>query len=157
MRRPNGRGRTSDRHALLPTPAPAMHPTARVADLVVQPMAAETMVYDLDARTYHLLHPVAAAVFRAADGTRDVAALADAVGATLGAPVDGATVEAALAGLGDARLLAAPVAAPTSPGRREALRRLGLAAGGLAAAALVTSIAAPSPAMAQSGGPVFPV
>ncbi len=127
-------------------------PKARTADLVIERMAGETLVYDLTDDSIHHLSPIATAVWSAADG-----------GITLDALVAGLSAERfpehdvvdAVHQLADARLFAAapplaqPVADPrasepnASMSRRSWLRRAGFAAA-------VTTMAAPTAAMAAS-------
>jgi hypothetical protein len=122
----------------------ADRPVARTQDLVVQAVGDQLLVYDLARHLAHSLNGVAAAVWRRCDGTRTVAELTTALGAA-GPPLPAAAVRYALAELGRARLLTAPVG-PAGVTRRDLLRRLGPAA----AVPLVLSLAAPTPATAQS-------
>lgn len=121
-----------------------MKPEARRIDVVTQHFGPDVVVYDQVRDVAHALSPVAAHVYEHADGTRDVDALAAGVSATLNIPHDPALVEEALAELGRVELLAV-ASAQNAIGRREALYRVGLAA-----LPLVTSLAVPAPALAQS-------
>jgi hypothetical protein len=120
---------------------------ARTSDVVVKTLGDEVLVYDLPRHRAHSLNAVAAAVWRACDGARDVPALAAAAEATTGQPVPLDAVRFALQELGRARLLIRPVAS-TGLTRRELIRRLGTAAA--VALPLVTSVVAPTAAQAQS-------
>jgi hypothetical protein len=122
-------------------------PEARTSGVVVKAVGDEVLVYDLARHRAHSLNPVAASVWRACDGTRDAAALAAAAAAATGQPVSADAVRFTLLELGRARLLTAPVE-PSGVTRRELMRRLGTAAA--VALPLVTSIAAPTAAQAQS-------
>ena len=122
-------------------------PAARTRDVVVKAVGDEVLVYDLQRHGAHGLNAVAAAVWRACDGTRDVRALAAAATAALGQPVAPDAVRLALQDLGRAHLLTTPVE-PAGLTRRELMRRLGTAAA--VALPLATSVVAPSAAQAQS-------
>jgi hypothetical protein len=127
-----------------------MHPAARRDDVVVQELDPETMVYDSVRREFHLLNPLAALVFQHADGDTSPSDLAARAGEHLGADVGVPEVEAALAELERAHLLTSngtARGARPSVTRREAAIRLAVLALGTP---LVTSIIAPTPAMAAS-------
>lgn len=77
-----------------------------------------------------VLAPLEAAVWQAADGQRDVAALARVAQAALGQPVETWEVFGALDVLGEQGLLVAEASAPPATmGRRDALRWMGQATG----------------------------
>jgi len=64
----------------------AAQPRAR-EDVVLRSVAGDWVLYDPRTQDLHVLNVTAAAVWSAADGTRDVAAIADALGEHLdGAP-----------------------------------------------------------------------
>lgn len=133
---------------------PHLFPRARHDDLLIEDVLDEVLVYDLRAQQAHCLNPAAAAIWRACDGCRSVEMLAGAASEALGARCDGDVVRLALEQLRERNLLeaCAPVAwRPLS--RRELL-------GGVAVSAivlpLITSLNAPTPAMAQSCPPVGP-
>jgi hypothetical protein len=121
-----------------------MRPRVRRDALVVRELPSETVVYDRDSHGAHCLDRTAAAVFRAADGTRTVEEIAAALGTD--APPDErvSAARAALDALADAGLLEGPPGA--GPSRREVLRRVGIGAAFLAPAVL--SVLAPTPAEA---------
>ena len=119
-------------------------PAARRSDLVVKTVADEVLVYDLERHRAHRLNGAAAAVWRLCDGTRTVPEITVAA-RDLGTPVTAEAVDYALAGLGRARLLTAPVTTAALT-RRELVQRLGTAA----ALPLVASLVAPTAAQAQS-------
>jgi hypothetical protein len=129
----------------------AEQPIARTRDLVLKAVGDELLVYDLTRHRAHSLNRVAAAVWERCDGTRDAPAIAAALRQAGGPPVTEAAVRYALAELGRARLLTGPVH-EAGVTRRELMRRLGTAAA--VTLPVVTSIAAPTPAQAQS--PVCP-
>jgi hypothetical protein len=127
----------------------ATHPTARQDALFIQALDREMMVFDAVRETYHLLNPVAAAVFRQADGATPLPEIRARVGAELGVAVDDAEVGAAVGELAAAGLMVPGAQQDASAmSRRDAARRLGA----LALAPFVTSLLAPLPAMAASGG-----
>jgi hypothetical protein len=127
----------------------AERPAARTRGLVFKTVASETLVYDLERHRAHSLNAVAAAVWRRCDGRRTPAAIAEAVAQELGVEVDALVVERALAQLGRSHLLLRGAPAEPRLGRREMLRRVGVAA---AVVPVVTSIVAPRAADAQSAG-----
>ena len=133
----------------------ATKPLARSADLFVDTIGDELLVYDMTCHRAHSLNDVSAAVWKACDGTRSREQIAAHTG------LDLAAVELALDNLADIELISGHQR--TGISRRTALRRItvgaaGLtvgaaAAGGIAAALpVIRSIHAPSAAMATSGG-----
>ncbi len=115
-------------------------PVARAADLIITEVGDDLIVYDELSSQFHLLERDAATVWRAADGSRT----ADDLGVSTG--IATSEVEAILDRLSTAELLAKPPTrheAPRLISRRQALARVGLAAG-------VFSMVAPLPAAAQS-------
>jgi len=122
-----------------------MRPSVRRDGIVVRDLPGETLVYDRRRHEAHCLNRTAAAVFRAADGTRtvgDIAAALDA-GAASAAERE-AAVNTALGELDRAGLLDSP--AGDGPTRREVMRRVGVGAALLLPA--VVSVLAPTPAEA---------
>lgn len=126
-----------------------MKPVARKSGLVVRDLADEVVVYDTERHEAHCLNRTAAAVFRHADGQRDVSDLAALLGPD-GIPGAEGFVEMALAQLEEAHLLENAPLSGSEPGlaRRDAMRRVGLGAAILLP--LVTSVLAPSPAEAAA-------
>jgi hypothetical protein len=125
-------------------------PAARSDRLVVQNLADEVLVYDLERHKAHCLNQTAAAVWRNCDGRTTVAEMIPRLQQDLAAPVDGAVVWSAVAQLGKARLLTGEVRPAGDAGgmsRREAMRLLGVAAVTLP---LVTTILAPRASAAVS-------
>ena len=111
-----------------------MFPTIRT-DLELTPLGNELIVVDATTDATHTLAPVAAAVLRAADGTRDIAALEE-VAQAIDPTVDRKSLWALLdrfAGAGLMTAAATPVAATTHLGRRAWMTTL--VAGGAAAIA----------------------
>lgn len=131
--------------------ATAMRPLARTENLLKREIDGEVVVYDLERDKAHCLNPTAAAVFRLADGTRNVDALARDLHDELGVPEDEGVVLLALDRLREARLLDLSVDVSEARGytRRQALERLGV--GAAAAGAMlpvVKSLLAPTAAQA---------
>lgn len=122
-----------------------MFPKARVDGLLFEELPGETLVYDQVRDEAHCLNTLAAAVFRAADGTRGVTELAEFVSQRTERAVSVGDVEEALAALAANHLLAEDAVV-----HRRFSRRQLMAAGGttLAAGALVSTIVAPVPAQA---------
>lgn len=108
-------------------------PIARTVDLIVTEVGEDLIVYDEVSSQFHLLERDAAAVWRAADGRRTIDELAVAGG------IASAEVAAILDRLSGVRLLVSA----SRMTRRQALKRVGLAAG-------VISMLAPVAAAAQS-------
>lgn len=124
-----------------------MKPAARREGLLLRELPDELVVYDTAENRAHCLNRTAAAVFRLADGTRDVDDLARLVAPGTGAAEGRAVVRLALDRLGEAGLVAAaPVSPP--PSRRELLRRAALGTAILLPA--VASMVAPTPAEAAA-------
>lgn len=124
-----------------------MKPAARREGLLLRELPDELVVYDTAENRAHCLNRTAAAVFRLADGTRDVDDLARLVAPGTVAAEGRAVVRLALDRLGEAGLVvAAPVSTP--PSRRELLRRAALGTAILLPA--VASMVAPTPAEAAA-------
>jgi hypothetical protein len=119
------------------------HPAARIDELVLKAVGDEVLVYDLARHRAHSLNPVAAAIWRCCDGTRSLAGIAAEVRRADGFSITEDAVRYALAELGRARLLRAPVAEAALT-RRDLVKRLGTAAA--VALPLVVSIAPPTAA-----------
>jgi len=126
---------------------PQARPLARQTDLVIKQVTNEVLVYDLERHRAHSLNALAAAVWRACDGTREVQAISAAVSTEIGQPVPVTAVHYALHVLGRAQLLTSPVDA-IGLTRRDLIRRLGTAAAVMLP--LVTTVTAPTAAQAQS-------
>jgi Coenzyme PQQ synthesis protein D (PqqD) len=116
-------------------------PLARSADLIVDSIGDELLVYDTRNSRAHSLNNVGAAVWQACDGTRTLEEIAEFTG------VDPAAVELALDNLADIELISGHERIGIS--RRTALRRITVGAAGLAIALpVIRSITAPTAAMA---------
>ena len=120
---------------------PAAKLPARRADLVLQAVGGELLVYDAGNHHAHALNRPAAFVLRHLDGRATAADLAQGLTRELGQPAGEQAVLAAVQELAAAGLLAAPVDAS----RRRVVR-------GLAAALVpaVASVLVPRPAAAAS-------
>lgn len=79
-------------------------PLARTSGVVVKAVGDEVLVYDLSRHRAHSLNGVAAAVWRACDGTRDATGIAAGVRAAGGPAIDEPVVQYALAALQRAHL-----------------------------------------------------
>lgn len=128
-----------------------LYPRARQDELVIQELADEVLVYDLERNKAHCLGHTAAMVWKHCDGQKTIAELAQVTGGELQTPVAEDVVWLALEQLGRARLLQERVARPAAASgsgltRRQLMGRVGA----VAAAAVVTSIIAPTPAEAFS-------
>jgi hypothetical protein len=121
-------------------------PPGRREGLIVEELDGELLVYDSERTHAHLLNPVAASVWQACDGLRDVAALAEVAG------VSEDDVWRALSQLEERRLLDGELPRRMSGpeySRRQAVRRMGLIGASAAfAAPLVKSIVVPTAAEA---------
>jgi hypothetical protein len=120
-------------------------PKARETRLIVEPVDAEAVIYDLDTSVAHALQPLAAAVFADADGTRSLDTLAQLATKRLQRTVTAAEVRVAveqLAALGLITVGAEDQAGAGAPGlsRRDALKAFAAASAG---ALLISSVAAP--------------
>jgi hypothetical protein len=127
-----------------------MQPQARKRDLLVEDLADETLVYDLERHRAHCLNRTAALVWRACDGRTSPGALAQMFQTQLKAPGAKRMVVRALAQLERAHLLeegTAPVSPVARCSRRDFARKLGVA---LAMVPLVMTIPAPPAAQAAS-------
>lgn len=127
-------------------------PAARKADLVVEEVPGETLVYDLKSHKAHCLNRTAALVWKQCDGKRTAEQIARKVETEMGTTVSAEVVWMAVDRLEKLRLLQAPVErAPgmTRMSRREVVRRLGITAA--VALPLITSIRSPLALQAISG------
>lgn len=126
-----------------------MHPSARRADVIVQEAGPDMLVYDQLRDTAHSLSAVTGYVYRNANGSRSIAELTAGMSGELGVTDDPELVSAALSELQRVNLLEESAPPADLISRRAAVRRVGTAALALAA---ITTIAAPTPAMAKSWG-----
>lgn len=122
-------------------------PQSRTEQLVIQEMADETLVYDLDRHKAHCLNRAAAAVWSRCDGSTTVSEMAEILRRDLDIPADEDVVWLALSQLGKAKLLDGPVQKPFTgsiPARREVIKRMGLIGAAAMLLPVITSIVAPT-------------
>jgi hypothetical protein len=130
-------------------------PQARTAELVVQTVGTEIMIYDASTAKAHVLNESAALVWKYADGRHDRSQIARFVSGTLNQPFDVSMVDYCLEQLDEQNLLDSSTQVPSMRmTRRDVLKRATLI-GAVAAVPVIVSIAAPSPAAAQSTFAVF--
>ena len=130
-----------------------MLPEARLDNLLTQEVGDELVVYDRECRRAHRLNRAAALIWRHCDGKRTLADLTALLQRELKIPANEAVACLALEQLAGARLLQErlmPKMNATAISRRQLIRQLGLAGGLMILLPVVTSIAAPTPAMAAS-------
>ena len=126
-------------------------PNARRERLLVEELAEETLVYDLDNHKAHSLNATAALVWRHCDGKKSVSDVARIMHDELSAPQSEELVLLALDRLEAARLLADD--APrnhTEISRRAVMKKLALVGGLTVLLPAIHSIVAPTPAQAQT-------
>jgi hypothetical protein len=129
-----------------------MNPTARQDDILTDQLLDETIVYDLKRHKAHRLNKTAAAIWRRCDGQTTIEEITASL-PQLGLPSDPTLVEYTLTKLERAHLLQEPVSPQLGgPGfsRRVMLRRLAQAGTLAVLLPVVSSITAPTPAMAAS-------
>src|SRR5262249_24608696 len=118
----------------------------------VQDVEDELVVYDKTRHRVHCLNRTAVLVWRLCDGRTAVADMARRLRDETDLPADESLIWLTLERLGKAQLLRERVTRPTDPtllSRRQWVRKLGRA--GAVLLPLVTSLTAPTPAMAASG------
>jgi hypothetical protein len=128
-------------------------PCARRNEILSEKLFEETMVYDKVSHRAHVLNQTVALVWESADGRNSIDGIAQILHRELGLPVDRSVVLLALQELSESGLLQEPLQAEAGPERltrRQVAQRLTLAGASLALVPLVTSVLAPTPAMAQS-------
>jgi len=126
-----------------------MQPTARKEHLLIQEVGNELVIYDQERHHAHRLNPTAALVWQHSDGQRTVADLAQLLDAATEADKGEAAVWAALDSLEQVNLMEEATESAKLT-RRQMVRKMSLAGGLAVALPLVTSITAPTPAMAAS-------
>lgn len=121
-----------------------IRPNARREGVIVQELADDLLVYDLENHRAHCLNNLAAVVWKNCDGERTIGDVAGAVGKVLNQEIDEEIVLLALDQLGKAKLLEERIASRPDKlrmSRREMMRKAGIAA--MIAIPAVTSILAP--------------
>lgn len=125
-----------------------LSPTARKDVLVVEELPDEILIYDTKRHKAHCLNQTAAIVWKHCDGRTSIPDLTRILRKESKVPVDDEVARLALEQLGKAHLLQEPIAGTKGVSRREAMRKIGLAAA--VSLPLVTSIVAPTPAQAAT-------
>jgi hypothetical protein len=134
-----------------------MPPKARRTDIIAMEFEGGFVLYDELTQRVHELNASAASVWQHSDGSTSIEALTAAVAADTELPADEAIVHLALAQLGKAGLLDGPQAPfDARISRRQISQRLGLTGSLALLLPIVSSIVAPTPVMAQSGGTPAP-
>ncbi len=128
-----------------------MHPVARTTELIVEALPSETIVYDTTNHRVHCLNETASLIWRHCDGQTSVEQIANHLSRRLRAPADEDVVRLGLRELNDRGLLVGDPGETTTESRRELSKRLALVGGAFVALLpIITSIVAPTPAMAGS-------
>ena len=128
-----------------------MTPVARQDNLLTQDVGDELVVYDQTRHRVHRLNQTAASVWRQCDGRTTIADMAMVL------PQHEASEEVvwlALEKLGKAHLLESSVESPAEvrdQSRRDWMKRMAFAGGAALLLPVVTSMSAPTPAMANTG------
>jgi hypothetical protein len=122
--------------------ADSFKPVARSDELAVEEVDDDLLIYDSSSGTAHSLSATAARVWRRCDGTTDIGGLSAELG------LDRETVTRAVAELEESGLLETPPVVGVT--RRQASVKLAKLGAVAASAPLVYSIAAPTPALAQT-------
>jgi hypothetical protein len=124
-----------------------MIPIARKAELVVQEVKHEVLVYDLRTNRAHCLNETAAFVWKSCNGENSVVEIGKKCQRETGKPVSEEMIWLAIDQLGKRDLLEASVEVVfEGQTRREALKKIGL--GAMIALPIVTSLTAPTAALA---------
>ena len=130
---------------------------ARSEELIVKELDGELAIYDQRNHRAHELNRTAATVWRHCDGQTSVAEMASAIAADSDLPGDEGIVEIAIGQLAKAGLLDdSDGLGASSISRRQVIRRLGLAGSVALLLPAISTIVAPTPAMAASAPPSTP-
>ena len=128
-----------------------MYPRARASDLLVEAMPSETIVYDRLNHQVHCLNETASLIWQYSDGSRTVDDIARQLSETINVSADADMVRFGLDELRSRNLLIEDAAVTPAISRRELHRRFAVAGGALMTLLpAITSITAPTPAMARS-------
>lgn len=130
-----------------------MVPATRSDGLLVEQVGRDIVVYDTTSNEAHCLKGLAAVVFRHADSHPSAADLAKTAAAEIAEPVTEAQVADAVAQLSERGLMQTPLVVRDGLSRRELVRRSAFIGTAAFATPLITSIVAPTAAMAASGVP----
>lgn len=126
---------------------PDTMPQSRNEQLVIQEMADETLVYDLERHKAHCLNRAASVVWSHCDGSTTISEMAEILHRDLNIPADEEVVFLAISQLGKAKLLDGPAQKPFTgpvPARREVMKRMGLIGAAAMLLPVITSIVAPT-------------
>ncbi len=128
-------------------------PVARDEGLLVEHVADEVVVYDVDGKEAHCLSPLPAVVFTHSDGYRTVEQLAEVASVKLGEDVTAERVVDAISQLEERNL----IVGSSGVSRRQMLRKSAIAGGVVTAAPLISSVFAPAALAANSAtcGPLI--
>lgn len=131
-------------------------PSARDERVLVEQVGDETVVYDLESKDIHCLGVLASVVFRHCDGATTASEAARRAEDELGRPVSADEILHALAQLEERKLIGSPSLmlhnGNGGMSRRDLVRKSSALAGAAVfAAPIITSIVAPTAAMATSG------
>lgn len=130
-----------------------MTPKARSTDLIVKNLDGDMVVYNERTGEAHELNATAGLIWRNCDGVNSVADLARIVGTGSSLPADEAIVQDGLGRLARAGLLE-PTSTPIEVvSRRQIMSRFGLAGAAALVLPMMTTVLAPTSAMAQAGPP----
>jgi hypothetical protein len=124
-------------------------PAARDEGLLIENVADEVVVYDVEGKEAHCLSALPAVVFMNCDGRTSLADLADVAGKKLGRTVSTEDVQDVLTELQNRDLLTARADGMGAMTRRSMLRKSAIAGGVVTAAPLISSVFAP-PALAAN-------
>ena len=130
-----------------------MAPKARSEGLIIKELDGELAIYDEREHRAHELNQTASTVWQKCDGQTPLEQIAAEIAAESDLPQDEGIVELAIDQLFRAGLLEG-AAANAQVSRRQLISRLGLAGTAALLLPAVTTIVAPTRAMAQSGPPV---
>lgn len=128
-------------------------PTARQTEVVVQDLKGEVLIYDLKINKAYCLNETSALVYNLCDGNHSVSEIRESIARKLKQPVTEDFVWLAIDQLKEDNLLenASEIEVKLKGlSRREAIRKVGLAS--MIALPLITSLIAPTAAMAASAG-----
>ena len=124
-------------------------PVARKEGLVIQEMANEVLVYDLETNKAHCLNQTAAAVWKFCDGKNSVSDISRIIADANNAAAQEDLIWLAIDQLNETNLLETKLAVNfNNQNRREVIKKIGLAA--VVALPIVTSLIAPTVASAGS-------
>lgn len=127
-------------------------PVARKEGLVIQEMADEVLVYDLETNKAHCLNRTAAAIWKSCDGKNTVSDISKLLADTSGAVAGEDIIWLAIDRLNKTNLLEKRLTVDfDNQNRREVIKKVGLAA--VVALPIITSLVAPTVASAGSTCP----